>query len=233
MAIRFVNTERWLDPWFRKLKPLEKLLFSFLCDRCDLGGFYEIDEEGMAFMMGATREDVLGAIKGLNRAIIVRDGWVWVRKFVEHQRNLPLNPDNNAHKRVIGCLMVKHDLFPEVHDLSPLLGANKGSKYKSSRSKGISKEDVEFVYRAYPTKCPVGSRGTGKGAKDRSKIEALLRKGRKPQELTALIADYVQDCESTGTFMKNFATFLNNLPDPDSFQPTPQAKDQDGDSFNV
>ena len=43
MAYRFTDTNKWHDAWFSSLKPLEKLLFNYLCDNCDIAGFIEIN----------------------------------------------------------------------------------------------------------------------------------------------------------------------------------------------
>lgn len=41
---RFTDTEKW-QPWFRKLSASYKLLWFFLCDRCDNAGVWERDDE--------------------------------------------------------------------------------------------------------------------------------------------------------------------------------------------
>lgn len=77
--------------------------------------------------------------------------------------------------------------------------------------------DVEEVYKKYPTKCLIRGASTGKGAKDKTKIKALLKQYSK-NELLETIELYVNDCVSTSTYMKNFSTFLNNLPSIESFE---------------
>lgn len=77
--------------------------------------------------------------------------------------------------------------------------------------------DVEEVYKKYPTKCLINGNSTGKGAKDKTKIKALLKQHSK-NELLETIELYVNDCVATKRFMKNFSTFLNNLPSIESFE---------------
>ena len=77
--------------------------------------------------------------------------------------------------------------------------------------------DVEEVYKKYPTKCLIRGASTGKGAKDKTKIKALLKQYSK-NELLETIELYVNDCVATNTYMKNFSTFLNNLPSIESFE---------------
>ena len=40
---RFTDTDKWRDPWFRKLSSPAKQLWLYLCDHCDMAGMVEID----------------------------------------------------------------------------------------------------------------------------------------------------------------------------------------------
>ena len=74
------------------------------------------------------------------------------------------------------------------------------------------KEVIEEVYKAYPSKCVVRGCSTGKTAKNKEKIRRLLKDNTK-DELISIIKRYVSECEKDDIYMKNFSTFLNNLPD--------------------
>ena len=90
----------------------------------------------------------------------------------------------------------------------------------ASASVSAYASDVKLVYDAYPTRCPINSRATGKTAKNKDKIKGILKSGsHTADELCDLIKLYVADCKSTQTFIKGFGTFLNNLPDPEQFTP--------------
>lgn len=104
MSSRFTETEKWGDIWFRKLNPSEKLLFLYICDKCDLAGFWEVDLELAAYFTGIKSSQILGAYEGLNRAYIAQGGFIWMRNVIRHQRNLQLNPKNNAHKHILSLL---------------------------------------------------------------------------------------------------------------------------------
>lgn len=76
-----------------------------------------------------------------------------------------------------------------------------------------TEDDVERLYKLYPTKCPVnGVRSTGKSAKNKTQLRTLLKK-HTAAELESTIKRYIQECIDSQTFIKNFATFLNQLPD--------------------
>lgn len=76
------------------------------------------------------------------------------------------------------------------------------------------KEDVDAVYSAYPTRCVVTGRNLGKSSSDRRKIARLL-KDKTRDQLVRTIQRYVDDCKRDKVYMKNFGTFLNNLPEYD------------------
>ena len=77
-------------------------------------------------------------------------------------------------------------------------------------------ESVERLYALYPSKCPISRRTTGKGAKDKRKLESLLRTGHTEEEIASAIRRYVKESIDSGSYIKNFQTFLNNLPIDDS-----------------
>lgn len=123
---RFTETEKWKDPWFRSLKPPHKLLFLYVVDNCNNAGFYEVDEEMIAFQTGLSAEHLKGAWKGLERGIKGASGWVWVRRFLAHQKNEELNPSNPAHKQIIGLIREQLERFSIVPEFAEIAGACKG-----------------------------------------------------------------------------------------------------------
>lgn len=82
-------------------------------------------------------------------------------------------------------------------------------KYKD---KDNNKDNIDEIYKSYPSKCPIKESGTGKSQKDKEKIEKLLENHSK-EDLIETIEKYVKDCTQSKTYLKNFSTFLNNLPD--------------------
>lgn len=75
-------------------------------------------------------------------------------------------------------------------------------------------EEVNAVYRAYPTKCPTSGRNLGKGMANKEKIGRLLKENT-AEHLIKTIQLYVENCKSGKVWMQNFKTFLNNLPEYD------------------
>lgn len=125
MSKRFSETDKWKDEWFSQLLPLEKLIYLFILDNCDNAGFFSINQRINSFLLGITENEYLGAIKGLNRVLIEsKDGSkYWVKKFLFHQKNLPLNHENNSHKQIISLINSNCENFN--YDFT-YLGANEG-----------------------------------------------------------------------------------------------------------
>ena len=76
----------------------------------------------------------------------------------------------------------------------------------------IKKDDIDFIYKSYPTKCPINNSSTGKSKNDKDKIKNLLSNTSKDQ-LIFIINTYIAECKQSNRYIKNFSTFLNNLPD--------------------
>jgi hypothetical protein len=110
MPLRFTKTEKWDKPWFMQLSPYAKLLFLYLADRCDLAGIWEVNTQMASIQTGLTSSNVDKAMNELmteyagERKVIQGQGHLWLVNFIRHQRNLPLNPKNRAHKGIIESL---------------------------------------------------------------------------------------------------------------------------------
>lgn len=75
-------------------------------------------------------------------------------------------------------------------------------------------DDVERLYKLYPTKCPIRGTSTGKCAKDKAKLRTLLTK-MDAGKIEYTIKRYIAECKNGNVYIKNFSTFLNQLPDYD------------------
>ena len=128
MAYRYTNTDKWSDKWFLGLKPLEKLLYGYLSDNCDIAGFIEINIKIWAAMIGTNQRGIEGALKGLERGLIYSEdnGCIYLKNFLKHQKNVPLNPQNKAHIGILKCFdNYKYKFKKEIID-KIIEGALKG-----------------------------------------------------------------------------------------------------------
>lgn len=87
---------------------------------------------------------------------------------------------------------------------------------------GVSEEDVEAIYKAYPTKDDKTGASTNKCSKQKDTIRRLLRTRSKESILKAM-DDYLFDCRLHNRYLKNFSTFLNNIPDEE----TPKSEEEE------
>ena len=149
MAIKFTNTKKWDDVWFSELTMESKVMFVYLCDMCDIAGFLEINERLIRFQTGI--EDVRGAVKSLSKSVIYRDRYIWIMKYIKHQKNLPLNPDNNAHKGIISSMSDRIQSFPEIFDVLP------------ERDALTLKESLKIRGYVAPSEGLISPTGKGKG----------------------------------------------------------------------
>lgn len=142
MAYRFTNTEKWSDAWFSELTPIQKLLFIYICDNCDIAGFIEYTPKIWAVEIGTDLRGLEGALKGLGRGLISapeNSDVFFIRNFLKHQKNLPLNPENKAHSGIIKRFDLYKNKF-KFNSINEFLeGASKGLPSPIGIGKGISK----------------------------------------------------------------------------------------------
>ena len=153
---RFTDTCKWDDPWFRSLTGVQKLIFLYVIDRCNNAGFWERDDDSLAFHTKLKPDLIEGAWKGLGRGLFESEGWVWVRRFLRHQKNEDLKPENPAHKQIIALLSEQQSRFESVSEFSsfiapfkPLLrGIGKGKGNGEGKEKKGSAEGKQTKSKA-------------------------------------------------------------------------------------
>lgn len=100
MAKRFTDTEKFIDPWFRRLSSKNKLLWDFMVCNCNHAGIISIDLEFVEMVLNEKFEDTVLNDHFSERLIhIDRNKW-FIPKFIQFQYG-SLNPDNRIHRQVI------------------------------------------------------------------------------------------------------------------------------------
>ena len=152
MAYRFTNTDKWGDAWFSDLRASAKLLFLYFCDYCDAAGFLEINVKKISFDCGLSKKEVEDSLGQLNSKLLLSpDGkYLFIRNFIKHQKNLPLNENNNAHLGIIRRLNENLQSFgfeyfndflisPSLAPDKPLSrGSGKGNSNSNSNSNNLN-----------------------------------------------------------------------------------------------
>ena len=83
------------------------------------------------------------------------------------------------------------------------------------KDKEINIKEVDLIYSLYPTKCKTRNSSTGKTEKNKDQIKKLL-KTYSVDKISNIIKRYTLESDKDKVYMKNFSTFLNNLPDYES-----------------
>ena len=89
----------------------------------------------------------------------------------------------------------------------------KRKRNQLKNEKNDKEKTIDEIYQSYPSKDPVTNRSTGKCSKDKNKIKNLLKTMEK-EELLFRINNYLENCKLSKAYIKNFQTFLNNIPEP-------------------
>ena len=100
MSKRFTDSTKWTSkPWFRKLSPVEKCLWFYVCDACDVAGVIQLDLELASFVIGEeiTEKHVDSLEKQLDK---LSEGVYWIKDFVGFQYGV-LSEECRPHKKVI------------------------------------------------------------------------------------------------------------------------------------
>jgi hypothetical protein len=131
---RLTDQNKWDDPWFSVLDERGKLIWLYLCDRCDSAGVWAVNARAASFHLGFPF-DALEAINLLgDRIEIFDEGRKWfLRKFIAFQYPNGLSDDSKAHRAILG--LVKY------HGLDLAKFPHHSKRYPDSISTVLDKTD--------------------------------------------------------------------------------------------
>ena len=87
-----VNTRFWSDSFVvDHCNMADRLLFLYLLtnERTNIIGIYEMPARVAAFETGIDKDDVIKMLSRLSPKVEYKDGWVYIRRFVDHQASNP------------------------------------------------------------------------------------------------------------------------------------------------
>ena len=145
MPKRFTDTAKWEKMWYRKLPPITKCFWSYLLDRCNHAGIWEVDFEFAENYIGAPLDK--SAIKKTlgERVIELQDGDKWfVPDFLCFQY-VTLNANNKIHNSVLAILEKESAV---CHLPQGLLRVSKGLDKGLARVKDKDKEKAKDIAKA-------------------------------------------------------------------------------------
>ena len=120
---KFTDVGKWELSWYRNLSYQAKFIYIYMIERADMGGFIELDSGFISTMTSMPENEVQEALKELKDQYVKSKKWAWIKEYVSLQRNLPLNPENNAHKSILSCIKDRQAEF-NTDDILTYLGAD-------------------------------------------------------------------------------------------------------------
>lgn len=149
MSKRFTDTGKWGKQWFRKLPVVHKCFWVYICDSCNLAGFWDVDWDMAEYFIGE-KLNVEEIKKQFEKQYIeVGGGTKWlIKDFIPFQYG-DLKDNNNVHKAVLKSLA-----SAGVHEglISPCQGAKDKDKEKDKDKGGVGEFDFDAIWDLYPKK---------------------------------------------------------------------------------
>lgn len=101
---RFTETQKWADPWYRRLPAPMKCFWQYILDNCDSSGVWKVDFELASFQIGEeiSIEDVRMHFKG--RVRFITSEKIFIIKFIKFQYGA-LSSECKPHRSVIQTLL--------------------------------------------------------------------------------------------------------------------------------
>ena len=115
---RLTDVNKWKKREFRKMPPTQKLLFMWLCDKCDMSGVVEFDSDFAEFETKlAETQEILNALVDANESIERNGDWIWLRNYAEIQGNRDITPSNNVYKPYYEAVSRNASFFKGLADI--------------------------------------------------------------------------------------------------------------------
>jgi len=115
MGKRFRETNISREAWYRKLSPVYKCAWNFLCDECDVAGVWSIDDDALVFFVGE-HIDLKQFMAAVNSDKIRVEYYgkdkLFIPGFIEFQYG-QLSEHCKPHQKIIS-LLKKYQLLERV-----------------------------------------------------------------------------------------------------------------------
>lgn len=219
MAKRFTDNQKWDHAWFRKLTPTLKCAWFYMLDKCDSAGIWTVDEEAMAFNIGApVKATDFDIFLKLGKIQFISSDKILILGFIEFQYGT-LSEDCKPHKPVIERLRKLNLLEAYSKGFETLEEKEKEKDKEKDKEKEKEKEgfenqkapkasDLEGLYAIYPRK-EGKSRGLAK-ARAIFKTRELMEQG---YEAARRYRDHHARLGTETKYLKHFDTWLGSWKD--------------------
>lgn len=140
VAKRFTDTEKFIDPWFRRLSSKHKLLWDWLLCNCDFAGIISIDMEFIEMVLNEKYSDSDIEFLFSERVLPLTPFKYFIPKFIRFQYGKKLNKESRVHSSVIERLK-ENSIDPDT--LSIAYPASSDRAKDKEKEKDKAKEKVK------------------------------------------------------------------------------------------
>lgn len=152
---RFTETEKWRDPWFRKLKPMTKLAFQYIVDTCDNAGVWDPDFDLANFQIGDGVAWPLVLEELGDRVRVLENGRWYLTRFIEFQYG-ELMAECRPHQKVLSLLRLHGLPYRKgIRRVSVSTGKEEDQDQEGGTGGNVAPPPIptpEEIYEAYPLK---------------------------------------------------------------------------------
>ena len=118
MAKKFIDNAIWGSGSFVDLNTQGKIVYLYIITNCDSAGFLQFSERMFCLATGVPSLK-LDYIKTLNKDIVVRDGWIFLKDHISFIFPKGLDSKSAYVRTAVNRLVQMSDRFPEVWDIIP------------------------------------------------------------------------------------------------------------------
>lgn len=217
------------DDWYKTIKTLP--------DKDRLDAYDAIVNEGLCYEHRDNYSQIANVVLQMAMPQLKRDVDKYNEISVKRAEVGRLGGQANASKRkqMVANATINNNINNNIKEKEDnrISSKKENSKKESSKEKSEDEVFVDEIYREYPTKCPLNNRSTNKSYKDKERIRRLMKIYSKEDIRKVVLAEK----EKVGKFyIKNFSTFLNNFPDPNSISDdntSLQTKEKEESSYSL
>lgn len=165
MALRFTDSRKFQDPWYRSLPALYKVFWEYLLSTCNHAGIWKVDLPLAEFCIGDNidMEKALKLFKG-RVTQISSEKW-FISKYLKFQYKGELNLSVKAHLSAYNLLLkegIKEETLKGLLTLTkPLINGYQRVKDKdqdkdkdniNNKYRGIHKGEFQKIWNKFPNK---------------------------------------------------------------------------------
>lgn len=211
--------------WFMLLEELGKADYHFLDLKDDIQLMYLSSEFKVSELMLNEIISILVKFGEFDAELWDNEKILFNLKFIENISDAYKKRNNDCITKnsLVELLTAKGRLSSSKSIPKPPKSIPKAPVNPQSIVEYSIEEKIKEIYSLYPSKCPIQNRSTSKGSKDKEKIKKLLN-NISSDKLILTIKTYIADCETSKTYVKNFSSFLNNIPDIDTNEPVKEKR---------